>query len=78
MIFYFQTKAYLHYQPSFYHLHIHFAHINYIDQFQERNHQLNQVIQNLTIDSDYYKKATLECLLRKNDKLYELFEDRFE
>lgn len=74
-----KIRVYLHYQPSFYHLHVHFAHINYcVPGVPERNFALNQVIENLTIDGDYYKKVSLDCVLKKNDKLFELYKDRFE
>lgn len=74
-----KIRAYLHYYPSFYHLHIHFTHINYqVPGFPERNHLINQVVENLKMDSDYYKKVSLECVLKRNDPLYELYKDQFE
>ena len=74
-----KIRAYLHYYPSFYHLHIHFTHINYqVPGFPERNHLINQVVENLKLDSDYYKKVSLECVVKRNDPLFELYKDRFE
>ena len=67
-----KVMAYLHYQPTFYHLHVHF---NYIDmqhggvQF-EKAHNLKYVIQNIEMDGDYYKKSTLEFKLPQNHGLY--------
>jgi len=74
-----KIRAYLHYQPSFYHLHVHFTHIKFqIPGVPERNHQLNQVIENLNIDSEYYRKASLQFAIKQNDPLYELYKNRFE
>ena len=72
-------RAYLHYQPSFYHLHVHFTHIKLqIPGIPERNHQLNQVIENLKVDSDFYRKATLQYAIKQNDSLFELYKDRLQ
>lgn len=74
-----QIRAYLHYYPSFYHLHVHFTHVNFqAPGFPERNYSLNQVIQNLKIDSEYYKKASLQCVLKKNDPMFELYKAKLE
>ncbi len=74
-----KIRAYLHYQPSFYHLHVHFTHIKFqIPGIPERNHQLNQVIENLKTDSDFYRKVTLQYAIKQNDPLFELYKDRFE
>jgi hypothetical protein len=53
-------KKFFHYPPSTYHLHIHF--VNNRVKFGssiEYSHELNNVIFNLSICSDYYKKALL-------------------
>lgn len=54
-------QVYFHYQPSYYHLHIHFNTIHYDHPrlFVGSSHLLDTVISNLQIDSDFYKKATL-------------------
>ena len=54
-------QVYFHYQPSYYHLHIHFNTIHYDHPrlFIGSSHLLDTVISNLEIDSDYYRKATL-------------------
>lgn len=54
-------QVYFHYQPSYYHLHIHFNTIHYDHPrlFVGSSHLLDTVISNLQIDTDYYKKATL-------------------
>lgn len=73
-----QVRVYVHYPPSFYHLHVHFCHIKFQPPgMPERNYSLNNVIENLKIDSDYYKqKATLEIIVRRNEKLFELFKHK--
>lgn len=74
-----KLRAYFHYQPSFYHLHIHFSHIKYqAPGMPERNILLNQVIDNLRIDSSYYQKATMDMVVKKNEKLYDLFKHKFD
>lgn len=54
-------KIYFHYDPSTYHLHIHFVNTRYKDAGSsvEYSHDLDSVIFNLTLDSDYYKKIKL-------------------
>jgi len=55
---------YFHYHPSVWQLHIHFTNIKLINNsiLIPRAHLVNQVIENLKIDSDYYKKVKLEVL----------------
>ncbi len=50
-------KMYLHYAPSTYHLHVHFVLISNTDTNSscEYSHELSNVIENLKINSDYYK-----------------------
>lgn len=74
-----KIRAYLHYYPSFYHLHVHFTHINFqVPGTPERNHSLNRVISNLKMQPDYYQKVALECVVKKSDPLYDLYKTRFE
>jgi diadenosine tetraphosphate (Ap4A) HIT family hydrolase len=49
-------KMYFHYDPSTYHLHIHFVNLQVNEGSSvEYSHDLDYVINNLTICSDYYK-----------------------
>ena len=74
-----KLRIYFHYHPTFYHLHVHFSHINYHPPgMPEKNYQLGKVIENLKIDTDYFKKVKMEIVVKKNDKLYEIFKDRLE
>jgi m7GpppX diphosphatase len=57
-----KVKAYFHYPPTFYHLHIHFNLLNY-EKFGSNcvvAHSLVNVISNLKIKSDYYQTVDLE------------------
>jgi m7GpppX diphosphatase len=56
-----QLKIFLHYDPSTYHLHIHFINTEHTESFSsvEYSHDLDSVIFNLNLDSDYYKKIKL-------------------
>jgi hypothetical protein len=55
---------YFHYHPSVWQLHIHFTNVRLINNsiLIPRAHLVSQVIENLKIDSDYYKKVKLEVL----------------
>ncbi len=54
-------KMYLHYAPSTYHLHIHFVLVSNTDTNSscEYSHELSNVIENLKINSDYYKLVVM-------------------
>lgn len=54
-------KIFFHYEPSTYHLHIHFANISHNEARSsvEYSHELNNVIFNLSICSDYYQRSIL-------------------
>lgn len=68
-----QLRIYLHYQPSFYHLHVHFTYLKHDAPgiFCEKSHLLDTVISNIELMSDYYQKATLSFVLRENDSLWD-------
>lgn len=56
-----QVMAYVHYPPSVYQLHVHFSYPygQYCHRDTYRVHSLPTIINNLEIDPDYYKKASL-------------------
>lgn len=61
-----KLRMYFHYPPSFWHLHIH---VNLFDKFYpgiqvDYCHMLYTVIQNLKLDTNYYKKINMEILNR--------------
>lgn len=69
-----QLKLYFHYQPSYYHLHVHVNHISYdAPGLGFTCILLEQVIQNIKMMPNYYQKATLAFVRRENDGLYKLF-----
>ncbi|CAI4222760.1 unnamed protein product [Auanema sp. JU1783] len=72
-----QVKAYFHYQPSFYHLHVHFINLKYDAPASTTLSAilLDDVINNLTIVPDFYQKATLSFTRKKSDKLLNLFRE---
>ncbi|XP_015757633.1 PREDICTED: m7GpppX diphosphatase-like [Acropora digitifera] len=72
-----QLRIYVHYQPSYYHFHVHFTHLNYDAPGCGigKAHLLQDVIDNIeNIDEDYYRKKTLACVFKANDKLFKRFQ----
>lgn len=66
-----QIRAFVHYQPQFYHFHVHFTRLhNEIGCQVERGHLLADIIQNLEMDPDYYSKRTITYRLKLTDELY--------
>jgi len=57
----YHVKMFFHYEPSTYHLHIHFVNVAHHDARSsvEYSHELNNVLFNLSICSDYYQQAVL-------------------
>ncbi|XP_043085186.1 m7GpppX diphosphatase [Puntigrus tetrazona] len=72
-----KLRVYLHYQPSYYHLHIHFTSVEYDAPGcrVERAHLLSDVIQNLQADSSYYQNRSLAFPLRADDGLLLKFKE---
>lgn len=72
-----QLRIYVHYQPSYYHLHVHFTALSYDapGTSVERAHLLSDVIQNLQLDSQYYQKHTMTYALRADEPLLQKFKD---
>ncbi|XP_008555758.1 m7GpppX diphosphatase [Microplitis demolitor] len=56
-----RLRIYFHYQPSYYHLHVHFTAftVENAGTLVERAHLLSTVISNIEMMPDYYQKATL-------------------
>lgn len=70
-----QLRMYIHYQPSFYHLHVHvnLARNEAPGIWCEKAHLLDSVINNLEIMSDYYQKATLPFASFEGTGFFELY-----
>ncbi|XP_043853709.1 m7GpppX diphosphatase [Dromiciops gliroides] len=72
-----RLRVYLHYQPSYYHLHVHFTALGFEAPGSgvERAHLLTDVIENLECDPDYYQHRTLTFALRADEPLLKLFQE---
>ncbi|KOC69177.1 m7GpppX diphosphatase [Habropoda laboriosa] len=70
-----QLRIYLHYQPSYYYLHVHFAYLMFDAPgiYVEKAHLLSTVIRNIELMPDYYTKAVLSYVVIKGDPLYTKF-----
>ncbi|CAK8671497.1 unnamed protein product [Clavelina lepadiformis] len=66
-------RLYFHYQPSYYHLHVHITHIELDIPGTSvlRAHLLYDVIENIKLKSDYYQQKTFSFTLVQNDPLLE-------
>lgn len=67
-----QLRIYVHYQPSFYHFHVHFTYLKHDAPgiYCERSHLLDSIISNIELLADYYQKSTLSFTVRESDALY--------
>lgn len=67
-----EVRAYFHYQPSFYHLHVHFTALSYDAPgiFCEKSHLFQTVINNIKLLPEYYQNSSLTFAVREKDKLY--------
>ena len=67
-----QLRIYLHYQPSYYHLHVHYSAL----QFQApgincgKAHMLSTVIKNIERQSNYYARETLPFYIIQSTKMF--------
>lgn len=67
-----QLRTFIHYQPSFYHFHVHFKLVDAAGYAStDRDNLLGTVISNITLKKDYYKKASLTYPLSKSHALYQ-------
>lgn len=67
-----QLRSFIHYQPSFYHFHVHFEMVDASDYtMTDRDNLLSNVINNITMNKDYYKKSTLTYPLKLSSPLYQ-------
>ncbi|XP_052781384.1 m7GpppX diphosphatase-like [Mya arenaria] len=72
-----KLNVYIHYQPSYYHFHVHFTNVKFeAPGFgADRAHLLADVINNIQLYGDFYKKKTLTFLVREQEDLYMKFKD---
>lgn len=73
-----RIRAFLHYQPTFYHLHIHFTYLQYDAPgiHTERAHLLTSVINNILLVPNYYQAITLPFTVRQSDKLFSVLSEK--
>lgn len=71
-----EVAVYVHYPPNVFHLHVHFVHPLSISNRRQdvfRVHWLQHVIQNLTIDSDFYTKTSLQVAVHPKASWHEAY-----
>jgi m7GpppX diphosphatase len=61
-------KIFFHYRPSVWQLHLHFLNLEYKTKSSsiEKSHEVHTVIENLKIDTNYYKKVGIYCYQNSN------------
>lgn len=72
-----RLRVYLHYLPSYYHLHVHFTALGFEAPGSgvERAHLLADVIENLEHDPEHYQRRTLTFALRADEPLLQLLQE---
>ncbi|KAM9659360.1 CMP-N-acetylneuraminate-beta-galactosamide-alpha-2,3-sialyltransferase 4 isoform 4-T4 [Trichechus inunguis] len=72
-----RLRVYLHYLPSYYHLHVHFTALGFEAPGSgvERAHLLAEVIENLECNPRHYQQRTLTYALRTDDPLLRLLQE---
>lgn len=76
-----QLRVYLHYQPSCYHLHVHFTHLQFSAPKSAVGdaHLLDDIIDNIAaVDPLFYAKRTLSFVVKESSLLWEEFSQRKE
>lgn len=69
------VRLLVHYQPSYYRLHIHVIHLaveGFHGMIVGQSHLLDDIIENIAMDGDYYQKRTLTYALLTSHDLYPL------
>ena len=72
-----KIRCYLHYQPSYYHLHVHVTALDFNPPGVncEKSHLLDIVIANIEQDPHFYQKATLAFVTREKEMLYKVYKE---
>ncbi|QRG37872.1 hypothetical protein FDK38_002259 [Candidozyma auris] len=74
-----ELRIFIHYQPSYYHFHVHLVRLSHPGLGDGLNAGkamlLDDVIENLKLVPDYYKKRTLTYVLGENHKLWKAMQD---
>jgi m7GpppX diphosphatase len=68
-----ELRIYVHYQPSYYHMHVHFTHLTFMAPGAHvgKAHLLDDIIDNVGLMSDFYARKTMTYVLHKNEALCE-------
>ena len=71
-----QLRIYLHYHPSYYHLHVHYSSLGYDAPGINcgKAHLLSAVIKNIEKQSNHYARATLPFYVIKSTKMFRALE----
>uniref|UniRef100_A0A915IMH7 m7GpppX diphosphatase n=1 Tax=Romanomermis culicivorax TaxID=13658 RepID=A0A915IMH7_ROMCU len=66
-----ELRIFVHYQPTYYHFHVHFVHMNAepVGAVAGQAHLLDDVIENIEMCDDYYQRKTLHFVIKVNDPL---------
>ena len=75
-----RLRAYIHYQPSYYHLHVHFTQLKYAAPKSSvgEAHLLHDVIDNIeTIDPMYYQKRRLSFTVSESCLLWKAYQEHY-
>jgi m7GpppX diphosphatase len=71
-----QLRCFIHYQPTYYHFHVHVVHVDMVDGIGAlvgQAHLLDDVIDNLSnFGADFYQRKTLTYQLGRNHELFEI------
>ncbi|KAI5960819.1 uncharacterized protein KGF55_004389 [Candida pseudojiufengensis] len=71
-----ELKIFVHYQPSYYHFHLHIVNVHHPGLGDGiaigKAILLDDVIDNLKLDGDYYKKKTISYVLGENHGLWQI------
>lgn len=62
-----QICAFVHYPPTFYHLHVHFVHVSNAPLSMSRCIYIPEIIRNMKLRSDYYQQATLDIVVIESE-----------
>ncbi|KAI8374781.1 HIT-like domain-containing protein [Blakeslea trispora] len=68
-----QLRLFVHYQPSYYHFHLHITAVSFSDApgvFSGQAHLLDTVINNIELCTDYYQKATIPFTIGSRHALF--------
>lgn len=72
-----QLRLFVHYQPSYYHFHVHITAVAFSDApgvVSGQAHLLDTIINNIELYPEYYQKATIPFVIGENHKLAVAFD----